>query len=181
MIGFIIKKFYFPKIKLIFHEHGMIFGSEKGNPLEDLFVKLFLKLTKKNVDLVIAVSKATKNELFKKAKISADKIEILYNFVDLDKFNRKNITWDIKQEKEKLGIKKNECVIGFAGRILERKGWREFVESVKKFRNIKFIIAGDGEEKALLIKQIKGFNNIIYLGYYCEMVKFYSYFYLVLS
>ncbi|MDP2396096.1 MAG: glycosyltransferase family 4 protein [bacterium] len=43
---------------------------------------------RKKVDLFIAVSEATKNKILEKTKYDSNKIEILYNFVDLNKFKK---------------------------------------------------------------------------------------------
>jgi glycosyltransferase involved in cell wall biosynthesis len=173
-LGWILKVLYFPKLKLIQHEHGGIF---KNNFLYNFFINI----SQKQTDLFLAVSKATKNKLIKKGKTTKDKIIVLYNFVDLKKFNKKNIKWSIKKEREKLGIKKDDFVVGFAGRLVERKGWREFVKASKiitrKNKKIKFLIAGDGADKEKMIVEINKSEfkeNIIYLGYFSNMVKFYS-------
>ncbi len=171
--GWILKKRYFPKIRLIFHEHSDIYDNKV---LPFLFKKI-----QNRVNLFIAVSKATKQELIKKANIDPKKIVVLYNFVDLEKFNRKNIKWNIQKEREKLGIGRDEFVIGFAGRLIERKGWRDFIEAanilIKENKKFKFLIAGDGPEKQKMLDLIEKYNlnsNIIYLGYQSKMVWFYS-------
>jgi len=171
--GWILKRKYFPKIKLILHEHGQIFQ-------RNYYYNKFMNIAQKQTDLFLAVSKATKEKLKDKAKINPDKIKVLYNFVDLDKFNKKNIKIDINKEKEKLGIKKDEFVIGFAGRLIKRKGWREFIETsriLSKDNNFKFLIAGDGEDKKKMLKLIKKYkleDKTKFLGYQKNMVNFYA-------
>ena len=168
LFGWILKK-SFPNLKLIMHEHGQIFRN-------DFYYNVFMKITQKQTNLFIVVSRATKQKLIEKAKINPKKIKVLHNFVDLSKFNKKNIKWNIKKEREKLGIKSKEFVIGFAGRLVERKGWEEFVETAKQdpMKNIKFIIAGDGKDKKVLLSKIKDQNNIKYLGYISDMNNFYN-------
>jgi len=169
----LLLKIFFPNIKIIHHEHGNIFNERKYQYL--------LKVLRNRIDLFIAVSKATKQKLIEKANIDYKKIIVLYNFVDLDKFNIKNIKWNIKKEREKLGIKKGEFVIGFAGRLIERKGWRDFIEAanilVMENKKYKFLIAGDGPDRQYVINLIKKYNlgeNVVYLGYQSNMVWFYS-------
>jgi len=172
VFGWILKK-SFPNIKLIIHEHGQIFQ-------KDFHYNKFMKIAQKQTDLFLAVSKATKQKLIEKAKINPNKIKVLYNFVDLDKFNRKNIKININKEKKKLGIEKDEFVVGFAGRLIERKGWREFVLVAKALcsqNNIKFLIAGDGPDKKKLCNLIKKYNlenKMKFLGYQKNILKFYS-------
>ncbi len=174
VFGWILKKLYYPDIKLIFHEHGRIFTNI-------IIYRLFIKLSIFQTDLYLAVSKATKRRLISNAGVPQNKIKTLYNFVDLDKYNRKFIAWNAEEEKVKLAIDRDEFVVGFAGRLVERKGWRTFINAAElvlvKQPNIKFLIAGDGKDKQVLIDLIntkKLSKNIIFLGYVSEMVWFYS-------
>jgi L-malate glycosyltransferase len=160
-------------IKIIDHEHGEIF---RNNRLRFLLRRFGYK-----IDLSLAISKATKNELMKKVNISENKIKVLYNFVNLNQFNKKKITWNTKKEREKLKIKEGDFVIGFAGRFIERKGWKEFILAanlvLNNNKNIKFLIAGDGKDKNELLNLIKSNKfkkNIIYSGFISNMVWFYS-------
>lgn len=169
----ILIKYLNKNIKIISHEHGEIF---RYNRLKFLLNRFGYK-----IDLSLAISKATKNELVKKTNIPENKIKVLYNFVNLNQFNRKKITWNIKKEKEKLRIQKGDFVVGFAGRFIERKGWKEFILAanliLNRNKNIKFLIAGDGNDKNELLNLIGPDNlktNIIYLGYISNMVWFYS-------
>jgi glycosyltransferase involved in cell wall biosynthesis len=178
--GYLLKILFFSDINLVFHEHGQIL-LEKPRNITDRFFLNFLKISKNQVNKFIAISNITGEKLISKAKIEKNKMVVLPNFVDLDKFNKKNIKWNIKKEREKLGINKDDFVVGFAGRLVERKGWREFVKAAKilskKNKKIKFLIAGDGVDRERLISEInknKLQENIIYLGYFSDMVKFYS-------
>jgi|SRR3989344_3380884 len=162
VFGWILKRFYFPNIKLIFHEHGQIFQG-------DFYYNYFMKKSQGNVNLFIAVSKTTKKELIKIAHISSKKIFILYNFVDLDRFNKKKVKINIKEEKEKLGIKKGEFVVGFVGRLDKIKGCHYLIRALSHLKfNYKCLIIGDGiERKRLedLSKQLNLDRKVILLGY----------------
>lgn len=173
VFGWLLKIIWFKKIKLIFHEHGGI--------IEDGFLDLFLELSQNSVNIFIAVSRAMENALIKNAKIDKLKIRVIYNFVDLKKFNKKNIAWNVQKEKEKIGVRKNDFVVGSAGRLIERKGWRDFIKAaallVKKKSNVRFIIAGDGTQKDEMLQLIEKWgleDDIIYVGYKSNMVWFYS-------
>ena len=173
LFGYWIKK-DFPNIKLIFHEHGNVFDS-------DYFVPLLLKIIQGRADRFIAVSNAIKKGLIEKASVDPSKIVVLYNFVDHNMFSRNKIKLDVQKERRKLNIKKNDFVAGYAGRIVYRKGWREFIKSAseisRKNPNFKFLIAGDGDEKEKLLESIEKEgvkDNVIYLGRISDMVWFYS-------
>lgn len=170
LFGVLIKIFYLPKIKLIFHEHGRIFTN-------NFIYNYFLRLVKIKIDLFLAVSISTKNELVKKGGIEKNKIQVLYNFVDLNKYNKKNITWSIEEERKKLGIGKDELVIGFVGRLAKVKGCEYLIRSLPYlYFPYKVIIAGNGSEKNNLnelAKSLKVDNRIIFLGYREDVVYIY--------
>lgn len=175
LYAYLLKRLYFPNIRLIFHEHGKIYRNKP-------YYSQFISHSNNYVEKYIAVSIATKKKLINKTNIPKSKITVIYNFVDLKIFNRKNINYDIQKEKEKANINKKDFTIGFASRIVERKGWREFIEAakflVKENNNFKFLIAGDGSQKKKMCQLIQKYdlkNNVVYLGYMKDMKKFYSF------
>lgn len=171
--GYLLKKRYFPKIKLIIHEHGQIFQN-------DFYYNKFMNIAQNKTDLFIAVSKATRQKLIQKAKINPKKIKILYNFVDLNKFNRKSITININKEKDKLRIKKDEFVIGFVGRLAKVKGCEYLIKALPHLNfKYKVLIVGEGPEReklAKLAKKLEMGNKIIFLGYRNDLINIYPIF-----
>lgn len=172
LYGYFLKRLWFPAIKLIFHEHGMIFRNSK-------FYNFFLKHTQNKIDLFIAVSETTKRKLMNNAGIPKDKIKVLYNFVDLENFNPTALIKDERNsDREKIGIKENDFVIGFAGRLVERKGWKELLLAMNllKNQNIKLVIAGSGSGEKKLIYMINKWDmgkKVFYLGFVDNILKFY--------
>lgn len=166
----VLKAFFFPDIKLVFHEHWEIFEDWKIYPF-------FMNLFRDKVDLYIAVSNAIKEKILIKTSYDKNKVKVLYNFVDLDKF-KKIENFDTGKEREKYWLDKNDFVIWFASRLNEAKWLKEFVESAKilidKWNNIKFIIAWDWPDRENLLKEIKWLSDIKYIGYVDDMVLFYN-------
>ncbi len=173
VFGLVLKKLFFPKLQLIFHEHGEIFRKKPQ------FI-LFLKLYEKDVDLFIAVSEATKQRLIEDAAIPEEKIKILHNFVDLDQFDPEKTAINRLEERRKRGICGADFVIGFAGRHVERKGCRELIRAIGELHdreNIKLLIAGDGpkkEEYMELVTELGLNQNIFFLGYIPDIRYLYS-------
>jgi len=173
VFGWLLKVIWFRNIKLIFHEHGRILTN---NPS----YKSFLKISQSSVNLFIAVSEGARIAI-ERIGIPDSKIKILYNFVDTQKFNRSRIAWDIENERQKLGISGSQFVVGYAGRLAEIKGWREFINAAasisKENSNIKFLVVGDGpgkEEMLAIIESLNLRSHVVYLGYVTDMVWFYS-------
>jgi len=171
--GWILKKYYFPNIKLIIHEHGKIFKNY-------FYYNKFMNIAQKQTNLFLAVSRATKQKLIEKATINSKKIKVLYNFVDLGRFNRKNIKVDIQKEREKLWIKKDEFVVGFAGRLSKVKGCGYLIGALPYLNfDYKVLITGEGPEKRKLeklAKRLKVQDKIIFLGYIEKIEKIYPLF-----
>ena len=173
VVGWLLKIIFFPSIYLIYHEHGTI--------LRDNFSSnLFYKLSKKFVDLFIAVSIITKEKLISEANIEENKIEVLPNYVDLKRFNRGRVTWAVDKERANLGITGEKFIVGFAGRIIKMKGWRILLSAakiLKEKKDINFLVAGEGNQSDEMIDVIKYFGleeNVTYLGFIDDMVWFYS-------
>lgn len=173
VFGYLIKKFYFPQIKLVIHEHGEIF--EKY-----LIYKYILRYIYPTANLFICVSKASENELKNKINIKEGKSAVLCNFIDTGVFNKDRLPPGRNIEREKQGIAGHDFVVGFAGRLFARKGWREFISAaylLKGKEELKFIMAGTGKDRKKLIRSIhlSGMSRkVICLGYVKDMLWFYS-------
>ncbi len=181
VFGYLLKKRHFPDIKLIFHEHGQIVKSDTNRATEDLLYNRFNQFSQSSVDLFIAVSDAMKRFLISNGNVKEDRIKTIYNFVDLEKFDPSNIPADNSAFKQKHGIEAEDFVVGFAGRLIKRKGWKEYLQAAKilseKRKDIKFLIAGDGNDKPALLEMIKELNigeQVKYLGYVDNMLAFYG-------
>jgi glycosyltransferase involved in cell wall biosynthesis len=173
VFGYFIKKYFNKKLKLIIHEQGDIFENFTLH-------SHFLRKAAGFAALFIACSNSTRKVLLSKTGISEEKAVTIYNFVDTEKFNPM-ITEDFRDsERNEKSISSDCFVFGFAGRLIERKGWKEFVLSAKAFtdeKNVKFVIAGGGEDESELKELIvnSGLDKkVIYLGYYDDMPKFYA-------
>ena len=169
----VLKKLYFPNIKLVFHEHGQIFETGKIYPI---LMNSFRHL----VDSYIAVSKATKKEILKKTDFDEKKIHIIYNFVDLNTF-KKIEDFNQKEERKKYDLPEIDYIVGFASRLVIDKWWKEFVEAAELLTNdypeMKFIIWWDGPDKEKISKFIQENNlskNIFLVWYIQDMVSFYN-------
>lgn len=174
--GWLLKLFWFPKIKLIYHEHGQIMGSEKNILIERYLYRLFLRLSGNKCDAVIAVSKRTKNMIERYGKIKGSKVKVVTNPIVAPRWQ--NID---KSTKESVKLTKNDFIVGFAGRIIERKGWRELIKAAILVNHldptIKFLLAGSGPEQHMLLKQIRLYhleNSVYFLGYTKNMLDFYQ-------
>lgn len=170
IIWWILKTFFFPNIKLVFHEHWEILENWKIYPI-------LMNFFRKKVDTYIAVSNAIKQAILDKTDYNDNQVKTLYNFVDLNRFKRLD-TENISKKRKKLWYTSSDFIIGWAWRLIERKWWCEFIEVAKRlidnWYDIKFIIAWDGEDRDKLISNISWYKDIKYIGYHSDMVWFYN-------
>ena len=122
----------------------------------------------------ITVSQALAKEMAQVDKIPAEKIQVVYNGVDLDNFN---IMLDCMEKKKDLGLTPHKVIIGTAGRLIATKGVSYFIEAARvvkgKYPATQFIIVGDGPEKPALerlAKKLDMADQISFLGYRLDLL-----------
>lgn len=91
-------------------------------------------------DKIIAVSYLTRNIIISRYGITGDKVEVAYNGVER---NGNGLNFG------KIGIKKDEKIVLFLGRITMQKGPEYFLGAAKKvlevMDDVKFVMAGSGD------------------------------------
>lgn len=132
---------------------------------------LTLFLCDKTIDELIVPTKKAK-ELFKeKYKVKRD-VHIIPSGLDTTRFHEENIDKKhLGELKKELGIKKNDFVILFVGRIAKEKNIdfliKAFKKIVKKIPKAKMFIVGDGPDMKELIElshDLKLDKNIVFTG-----------------
>ncbi|NLE03664.1 MAG: glycosyltransferase family 4 protein [Crenarchaeota archaeon] len=136
------------------------------------FLRIFEEGMLNRAQKIIAVSEFTKWELTKYYNISENKIKVIHNGVDINKFKPAK---DKRKVKIELGFNPDDLAIVSVGRLYARKGLFTLIESIpsviKKFKNAKFIISGKGQsrEMAKLITHSEKLgvkDHIIFTGYF---------------
>ena len=129
-----------------------------------------LQITDSLDDVVTIVSQKASETMLKSKTASANKLLVIYNGIDLNKFifQDKKTREEIRKE---LNLKKDDKVLISIGRLFKAKGYPYLIEAIKilksKYPDIKLLIIGEGEEKNKLETQIRGLNlekNIFLLG-----------------
>jgi glycosyltransferase involved in cell wall biosynthesis len=135
---------------------------------------LFHKFLYQRVTLAFAISTVIKNNLIETTPLPADKIELLYNAVDVKKFDPKIA--DRKKVRQEFNVGDEDILIGMIARFSPGKGHEEFLQSAKilssKYSNLKFIIVGEAsrgeDEYANSIKKLAdnlNIKNTIFAGF----------------
>lgn len=135
-------------------------------------LRFFEEQTLERSNKLIAVSDFTRKELQKYYKVREDKIRVIHNGVDINKFAPPK---DKTQVKKELGFDKKNVNILSVGRLYARKGLFTLLESVsivaKKYKNVKLIISGKGQSNEMkkLINYAEKLgvrSNILFTGYF---------------
>ena len=146
-------------------------------PLFEKVSKFYLKKEMKKIcdrqKAVVAPSNKIKNVLL--GYDVSSPIEVVPNGIDLSKFYKpevENIDESVKIFKKNFGIKDNEKVLVFVGRIAQEKSIDKLLENMKvlneKRKDIKLLLIGDGPEKHALQKYASKLgidDKVIFAGY----------------
>ncbi len=114
-------------IKYRFHNHGVGFPSLFKNPIEKLYMKLFIMLNNislNNVDEAISISKFMQSELKRESGIDS---KVVYNKIDPRRFNKRISSKEIII-RHKLKDKK---VLLFVGRLSPHKNVHALLKAFK--------------------------------------------------
>lgn len=144
--------FFNKKIKIISTEHNI-------NRSEKKLARFLKIISLRRVNKVCAVSLAVKNDAIKRYNISENKIDLIYNGVDLNDYKL------IKND----NINKEKVLLGSMGRLNQQKGHEILIKACALLKNNNYFleIAGQGELRDKLNKQInylKLNNNIKLVG-----------------
>jgi len=136
------------------------------------FLRIFEERMLERSNKIIAVSDFTRRELLQYYKIREDKIRVIHNGVDINKFKPAP---DKATAKKEVGLNPRDIAILSVGRLYARKGLFTLIESMplvtRQFPNARFIISGkglSGEMKKLVNHAAKlGVrDNIVFTGYF---------------
>lgn len=145
--------------------------NEKAMLRFNVVLRSYEKKLMNRSDALIAVSRYTVNELTELYGIEEEKIHVIYNGVDVDKFKPRPNRAELRQE---FGLEEDKKIVLFVGRLYHRKGLEILLHSIppvlKEFSNVKFVISGKGfkqKEESLrnLAKELNIEDHVTFLGY----------------
>jgi len=148
VFGFILKLCFFPRVALVFHEHGRVAGREGESALEAFLFRLFLRLSWRWVDCFVCNSNYTRAALVDVVPRAEPKAYVVVYPIPCQP--REPGMADSMRSRQSVGAPAGTFVVGFASRLVERKGWRDFLEAVKTLSErlpVYFLLAGDGDDR----------------------------------
>jgi glycosyltransferase involved in cell wall biosynthesis len=106
-------------------------------------------------DHVIAISEAVQIHLVKDFGVSPDRVSLIYNGINAEKYLRDFSKEEKDFLKDKFGLRKDYSVIGTIGRFTPDKGHdvilAAFYEILKKKPNVLLVFVGEGSERQNII------------------------------
>jgi len=150
-----------PSLQLIHFEHGDVY---ENRPV----IQYLIKKSLKHSDVVLAVSKETKRKIVSLYPKAKDKTQVLYNFVGDEFFGVK-----------KTNIDNKKLQLGFAARLIKRKGWESLLEAISKLDKDSYHlhIAGTGVDEKAFLERITSLglkDNIDFYAYIKDMASLYA-------
>jgi glycosyltransferase involved in cell wall biosynthesis len=155
LAGTMVKIATLKEFNLILHEHGEIWKENRK-------YEFILEHMNPVIDCHVAVSRHTAELLKQRAQVPREKIEVLYNFVDTEKFSPESLN---SLEPHPASYE-DKFRVGYGGRLAERKGWNTVVEAAEELEeNFQILMTGSGPGEEELKKKEKKIKNLHYLGY----------------
>jgi glycosyltransferase involved in cell wall biosynthesis len=127
---------------------------------------IFMKKVYPKADKIIAVSEGVKRDLIDRFSIQEEKIQVIYNPVDVEEIERLS-----RDSVSHQWFTKNEHIIISAGRLTKLKGYAYLIKAfslVRKRLPCRLLIVGEGEEREKLVRMAGRLNldsDIEFLGF----------------
>ncbi|MFC1809029.1 glycosyltransferase family 4 protein [Candidatus Omnitrophota bacterium] len=120
---------------------------------------------------IIAISDPVKDDLIHSFHLPEEKIRLIYNSIDMDRFESKVVGINSDEEKKKLNLDNAFPIIGTVARLVEDKGYpcllNAFKVILKKHPAGKLLIVGEGkykEQLKALINDLDIAQHVVVLG-----------------
>jgi len=148
----------------------------------NLFHQLILRLEKRIFEKgeckkIIAISEMVKRDILKHYRLPEDRVKVVYNGIQLDRFDPSNKKYFCDEVRQQLKISDHEVMILFVGSGFERKGLEYLIKSVQyvKEKNWRLVLVGKGKwRKYLKFTSKKNQEKITCLEPIDEIEKLYA-------
>ena len=160
------------ELPFVFHVHSTEKGRTLGNGSS---VVSNIELHGANAaDLIVTVSYAMKDELVKLG-FPKEKIQVSYNGVDPQKYNPNKVTAEqIRQTRDYYGLKEDDLMILFLGRLVGVKGVDKLIMAMPhilpKVPNAKLVIVGLGDLQEYLVNLVRAMRLDDYVKFRFDFI-----------
>lgn len=138
---------------VLFTEHGR-FHPDLPNKKHFLFNRTLLRKT----DRVIGVGKDVRRALIENEGIPADRVDVIYNGIDLSRFQQ-SAPESTEKIRRNLGIDEDCFVACLVGRLNDLKDHSTAIRTAQRVAavhpNFRMLFVGEGEERKKIVAEIK--------------------------
>jgi len=144
-------------LPFVFHVHSTEKGRTMGNGSE-VVSNVELRAAQ-SADMVVTVSNAMKEELIGLG-FPAEKIRVVYNGVDPQKYSREEVSDEkVREVRQQYGLKDEDVMVLFLGRLVWVKGVDKLIAAMpqvlQKIPNAKLVIVGLGDMREYLERMVQ--------------------------
>ena len=150
----------------VYNAHGWSFNM-KCSPAKQNVYALIERLLAPMCTKIVVISDYEKESALKRHICNSDKIEVVYNGIDLDEYETETIV-----ERSSLKIPQDAYIVGMVGRLARQKAPDIFVRCAREIKNeipnAFFIIVGNGNEQQPieeLISKLKLADSFLITGW----------------
>jgi glycosyltransferase involved in cell wall biosynthesis len=154
--------------------HGHVFYGYFGQVKTRMYLAIERALGRLT-SCVIAISESQREDLCGKYRVVArQKIAVIQNGFELGAFSAK----DRQEMRQELGLHPEQFVLVWAGRMAPVKDVELLGQVIRRAAAeqsvARFVVVGDGEQRAALEAQIQGCDNVMLLGWRRDMERVWS-------
>ncbi len=128
-------------------------------------------------DRIVTVSERVRRSYVNGSGINPEKLQTIYNGIDIDRFNEAGPDPALRSE---LGLDGAGPVIGVVARFVEQKGHVFLLEAareiVREYPDVRFLLLGDGPLRGLLVERAREYGiagNLLFAGIRHDMPRVY--------
>lgn len=147
------------KNKCIYNPHGWSFNMDCSEKKKNLYITIE-RISSIFCDQIVCISNAEYHSALQHKICKADKLQVIFNGIDIDQYRQNRIKRLTKQD---MGIPDDSFVIGMVGRISNQKAPDIFIKGAKLIKkeipNSYFVIVGDGDMR----EKIEEYARLNYL------------------
>lgn len=132
-------------------------------------------------DHIVVDAASTRNFLIRQERVPAEKISVIYNGVDLARFQPASDAATRAAWRHKWDLPADTPVVAGVGRLRRQKNFQLFLqvagEVLKNLPEVRFVIAGDGPERKhleSLARDLGITSQVHFLGYVSDLRQLYS-------
>lgn len=157
--------------------HEQVYDVVRHRSRENRYLRL---LSNRLTHHIIAGSNSIRDDLCNVEKVPSEKISLIYNGVDLEQLDPTMSKQERAKWRRIWGVSKDALVVGGIGRLHPQKNFRLFLEVAAevsaRFPQAVFVIAGDGQDRALLedlSRKLGIHEKVRFLGFVKELRELY--------